>query len=70
MVDKLTSKYSLANNALNAWKITILAKVRNRIDTLKNKKTPQQSKPTLIDPEVVETLNQSTLNMFSFLLIK
>ena len=56
MVDKLTNKYTLANNALNAWKITILAKVRNRIDTLKNKKTPQQSKPTLRDPEVVEYL--------------
>ena len=56
MVDKLTNKYSLANHALNTWKISILAKVRRRIDYLKDKKTPQQSKPALKDPDVVEYL--------------
>ena len=56
-VDHLTCKYNLANNALEAWREAILAKVRNRIIHLKKKKTPQQSKPALKDPQILQYLN-------------
>ena len=55
-VDKLKNKYNLSNTCLNLWVETVLVEVHKRISHLKTKIIPQQTKPILRDPNVINYL--------------
>ena len=52
----MISKYNLNPNELNTWKDKIIDKIKSQID--KNIIVPEQTKPILNDPIVIEYLKQ------------
>ena len=55
-IDKLSEKYKLNSNLFVNWKNKILDKVDTRINKLRNKITPQPTRPVLKDPAVLNYL--------------
>ena len=54
--EKLAEKYTINIRDFQRWKDSVINKVENKINLLKNKIKPEMTKPVLCDPEVITYL--------------